>query len=195
MKTTKRSQVARLYKSILTEIGAMSEPAFLDVVNTPNRVARMLTDELLVGYKKTEAHLVKELRMFPSAGTREMVVQTDIPFCSVCAHHMLPFAGTMAIGYLPGKYLLGLSKFSRIVDYYSARLQIQERLGAQVADFMMSAIGAEAAFVLLKAEHYCMKCRGVKKHGVQTVTSSVRPQPPDQQLLSEFLALVEHGQR
>lgn len=195
MKRRKRHAVEMLYKKVLAELGADCEPAYLDVVNTPRRVADTLVNELLVGYHQTEADIVRQLRMFPARGLCELVVEVNIPFTSLCAHHMLPFSGRAAVGYLPNRNLLGLSKLARILDFYAKRLQIQERLGGQVADFLMAKVKARASFVLLRAEHLCMSCRGVKKPGVQTVTSSIRPIPPDQTLLAEFYALVEHGMK
>lgn len=194
MKKARNKSVEQLYAKVLQELGATSEPKFLDVRNTPRRVAAMLEHELLAGYRLTEADLKKKIRMFPARGLEEMVLQPNIPLVSVCAHHMLPFSGTAAVAYLPGKYLVGLSKLSRIVDHFSARLQIQERLGAQVADYLMRVVQARAAFVLIDAEHACMACRGVKKPGVRTVTSSVRPHPPEAALLTEFYALVRYAQ-
>lgn len=195
MKRTPRNRsIEQLYAQVLAELGATSEPSFLDVKNTPKRVAAMLQNELLAGYKMTEADLRKKLRMFPAKGMKEFVLQPNIPVVSVCAHHMLPFAGTAVVAYLPGKYLMGLSKLSRIVDFFAARLQVQERLGGQVADFLMRVGKARAAFVLIEAEHQCMACRGVKKPGVRTITSSVRPQPPSPTLLAEFYALVAYAQ-
>lgn len=195
MKRAKRSQsVERLYHQVLQELGATSEPEFLDVKNTPRRVAAMLENELLVGYRMTEKDLRKKLRMFPAEGMTELVLQPNIPVTSVCAHHMLPFSGTAAVAYLPGKWLMGLSKLSRIVDFFAARLQVQERLGSQIADYLIRVAGARHAFVLIDAEHQCMACRGVKKPGVRTITSSVRPLPPDPVLLAEFYSLVQYAQ-
>lgn len=194
MRRTRNKPVEQLYTQVLAELGATSEPPFLDVKNTPRRVATMLTHELLSGYRQTEADLQKKLRMFPAKGMCEFVLQPNIPLTSMCAHHMLPFSGTAVVAYLPGKYLMGLSKLSRIVDFYSARLQVQERLGAQIADYLMRVAKARAAFVLIDAEHQCMACRGVKKPGVRTVTSSIRPHPPDPTLLAEFYALVAYSQ-
>lgn len=195
MKRPKRNKsVELLYAQVLQELGATSEPEFLDVRNTPRRVAAMLENELLAGYRLTEKDLLKKMKMFPAAGLQEIVLQPNIPVTSVCAHHMLPFTGTAVVAYLPGKYLLGLSKLSRIVDFFSARLQVQERLGGQVADYLMRVVKARAAFVLIDAEHGCMGCRGVRKPGVRSITSSVRPQPLPPDLQAEFYALTRYAQ-
>jgi GTP cyclohydrolase I len=186
----KQSAIEALYANVIKEIGADKEPDFLDLKNTPKRVASSLVNEILRGYSMSELDLIKQLRMFSSEGMQALVVQSHTPFVSLCAHHMLPFTGTATIGYLPGPKLVGLSKLVRILDFYSARLQIQERLGMQVADFLIEEVEASAAFVVLKAEHHCMSARGVRKHGVQTITAAIRPIPPDPVLLSEFYRLA-----
>jgi GTP cyclohydrolase I len=186
---------------LLEAVGAVGkghEPAdgALDLRRTPVRVARMLTTELLAGYARTDKDLLDEIRLFEVEASRyPLVVQTGVSFTSLCAHHLLPFTGTAAIGYLPHDRLVGLSKFTRIVDHYAARLQIQERLGDQIVEFLMNECRAGAAIVMLRAEHHCMACRGVKRQGVKTVTSSTRPVDIGNDVLTEFYRLVEHGER
>jgi len=187
------SAIEKLYADVLKELGAETEPEFLDIKHTPARVARALVNELLVGYTTTEQELLRKLRMFKTTSYRELVVQTDLPVTTMCAHHMLPFVGTASIGYLPGGYLLGLSKLYRILDFFSARLQVQERLGAQVAEFLVDKCKAQSAFVIIEAEHCCMSMRGIRRR-VPTITTSIRPGPPglpDRGLIDEFYRMVE----
>ena len=105
-----------------------------------------------------------------------MVIVRDIPFSSLCEHHMLPFIGRAHVAYLPGAdgKVCGLSKLARVVDGYAKRLQVQERLTVQVADAMMTRLGARGVLVTMEAEHLCMTMRGVQKPGAMTTTSAVR---------------------
>jgi GTP cyclohydrolase IA len=177
---------------ILSKLGVYADPDAdaLDLAGTPARVIKSWHTELLAGYGRTEDDLVAQVRLFPAKGRSELVVQTGVAFTSLCAHHMLPFHGTATIGYMPGDKLIGLSKFARILDHYAARLQIQERLGGQVADFIVDRCSAKWAAVVLHAEHQCMTCRGVRRPGAMTATSSIRPHDIDRELLNEFYALA-----
>lgn len=129
---------------------------------------------------------------FPNdGGYDELVVARDIPFHSLCEHHLLPFVGTAHVAYLPGERILGLSKLARVVDYFARSLQVQERLTRQVADWLQDVLDPKGVGVVLEAEHMCMSLRGVEKHGATTVTSAlhglVRDDPRTRQ---EFLALA-----
>ncbi len=104
----------------------------------------------------------------------EIVLLRDIPFYSVCEHHMMPFIGSAHIAYIPSGTILGVSKLARIVDCFARRLQIQERLTCQIADFLMSKIKPEGVTVVLEASHSCMTIRGIKKPGSVMVTSALR---------------------
>lgn len=103
----------------------------------------------------------------------EMVVLKDIPFHSLCEHHLLPFAGTAAVAYIPDQHVIGLSKIPRIVDMYAKRLQIQERLTQQVADFLMTNLAPQGVGVVVEATHLCVSMRGVRKPGMVVTTSAV----------------------
>ncbi len=122
------------------------------------------------------------------------MVAREIAFSSVCEHHLLPFTGVAHIGYLPGERLLGLSKLARVVTHFSRRLQVQERLTTQVADWMMANLRPKGVGVVLEAEHTCMSVRGVRASGARTLTSAlaglVRDDPRTR---SEFLSLVGHS--
>ena len=129
---------------------------------------------------------------FPNdEGYDELVVARDIPFHSLCEHHLLPFHGVAHVGYLPGERIVGLSKLGRVVDLYARRLQVQERLTTQVARWLDDHLQPKGVGVVLEAEHMCMSLRGVQKPGARTITSAlfglVRDDPRTRQ---EFLALT-----
>jgi GTP cyclohydrolase I len=129
---------------------------------------------------------------FPNdEGYDELVLVRAIPFHSLCMHHLLPFHGVAHIGYLPGERILGLSKIARVVELFARKLQVQERLTVQIADWLEDQLAPKGVGVVLEAEHLCMSMRGVQKFGAKTVTSalhgSVRDDPRTRQ---EFLALT-----
>jgi GTP cyclohydrolase I len=129
---------------------------------------------------------------FPNdEGYDELVVARDIPFHSLCEHHLLPFHGVAHVGYIPGERIVGLSKLARVVDLYARRLQVQERLTTQVARWLCDTLAPRGAGVVIEAEHLCMSLRGVQKPGARTITSAlhgtVRDDPRTRQ---EFLALT-----
>lgn len=131
------------------------------------------------------------LTTFPNdAGYDELVLACDIPFTSVCEHHLLAFTGSATVGYLPGARLLGLSKLARVVDLYGRRPQVQERMTKQIADWLDTRLEPRGVGVVLRAEHSCMTLRGARAHGSSTVTSAllglVRT---DERTRNEFLAL------
>ncbi|MCI9003674.1 MAG: GTP cyclohydrolase I FolE [Lachnospiraceae bacterium] len=137
---------------------------------TPQRIARMY-EELFAGMGQSpREHLEKTFSAFGHG----MVLEKDIVFYSICEHHMLPFYGKAHIAYLPDGKVVGLSKLARTVEVYARRLQIQERLTAQVADALMEYLQPKGVMVMLEAEHMCMTMRGVKKPGTQTVTLETR---------------------
>jgi GTP cyclohydrolase I len=129
---------------------------------------------------------------FPNdEGYDELVVVRDIPFRSLCMHHMLPFHGTAHVAYLPRERIVGLSKLGRVVDYFSRDLQVQERLTTQVADWIDSELSPRGVGVIMEAEHLCMSMRGVQKEGSRTVTSALRGSvKEDPRTRQEFLTLV-----
>lgn len=152
--------------------------------DTPRRVAHMLA-ELLTPRPFNPT-------TFPNEdGYDELVLVRDIPFVSLCEHHMLPFHGTAHVGYLPGTRIIGLSKLARLVHYFARSLQVQERLTKQVADWLRDALGPKGVGVVLVAEHQCMTIRGVQAVGTKTVTSTMygllRDKPASRQ---EFLDLA-----
>src|SRR3712207_5037936 len=106
-------------------------------------------------------------------GYDELVVARDIPFHSLCEHHLLPFVGRAHVAYLPGERIVGLSKLARVVDHFSRRMQVQERLTTQIASWLTDTLQPKGVGVVLEAEHLCMSLRGVQKTGSETVTSAL----------------------
>jgi GTP cyclohydrolase I len=153
---------------ILTEIG--EDPDRQGLQGTPERVHRMYT-ELTAGYHVDPERLINGA-IFDVAYS-EMVVVKDIPFYSLCEHHLLPFFGTAAVAYIPRGRVIGLSKIPRIVEMYARRLQVQERLTQQIADFLQEQLNPQGVGVVLEATHLCAVMRGVRKPGTVMTTSSV----------------------
>jgi GTP cyclohydrolase I len=151
---------------------------------TPARVARAYAEML----SPEPFHVTT----FPNdEGYDELVVARAIPFASLCEHHLLPFSGFAYVGYLPDERLLGLSKLARVVEHFSRRLQVQERLTAQVANFIVETVQPKGVGVVLEAEHLCMSLRGVRAVGSKTVTSALKGLVRDDpRTRSEFLALA-----
>lgn len=163
-----RAQAAM--REFLLAVG--EDPDRPGLVETPDRVARAAT-ELLGGYDEQPAHHLR--KQFQETDNEEMVVVRDIPFSSLCEHHILPFTGRAHVAYIPRNgRITGLSKIGRCVNGYAHRLQLQERLTAQIADAMMDEINPLGVLVVLEAEHMCMTMRGVKSAGALTMTSAVR---------------------
>lgn len=154
------------------------------LAETPGRVARAYAEMLT-----PEPFDVTTFRN--EEGYDELVVARAIPFASLCEHHLLPFFGVAHVGYLPDERLVGLSKLARVVDHFSRRLQVQERLTAQVAGFLQHSLHPKGVGVVLEAEHLCMSLRGVRAEGSRTVTSALKGiVRDDQRTRSEFLALA-----
>ena len=132
------------------------------------------------------------LTTFPNdEGYDELVVARDLPFSSLCEHHLLPFVGVAHVAYLPGDRILGLSKLARVVDLHARRLQVQERLTRQVATWLQQQLSPKGVGVVLEAEHMCMSIRGVRAPGARTVTSALHGGiRDDPRTRAEFLALV-----
>ncbi|MDO4281213.1 MAG: GTP cyclohydrolase I FolE [Peptococcaceae bacterium] len=155
-------------RDLLIAIG--EDPDRPGLVETPTRCAKMY-QELLAGMDSTAAeHLSKQFDVPHS----EFLLERDIPFYSLCEHHMLPFFGKVHIAYLPDGKVVGLSKLARTVEVYARRLQLQEQMTAQIADDIMAHLSARGAMVVIEAEHLCMTMRGVKKPGTKTVTFARR---------------------
>ena len=155
-------------RMLLEAIG--EDPNREGLVETPDRVARMYS-ELCDGMGRSASeHLSKT---FAVSGD-DLVIERDITFYSLCEHHMLPFYGKAAIGYIPNGRVAGLSKLARTVEVFARRLQLQEQLTAQVADALMAELDCKGAIVYMEAEHMCMTMRGVQKPGTKTATLARR---------------------
>jgi GTP cyclohydrolase I len=154
------------------------------LAETPGRVAR--------AYRELLSPRSFGLTTFPNdEGYDELVVARDIPFTSLCEHHLLPFIGTATVGYLPGNRILGLSKLARVVELFARRVQVQERMTTQIASWLDDHLRPRGVGVVLRAEHTCMTIRGVQARGSSTVTSALlgtlRTDPRSR---AEFLAVA-----
>lgn len=191
--TTTAVDIERATAAVRELLLAVGEDPDRDgLLDTPSRVARMWA-ELLAGQgEDPDGHLATTFEIEHD----EMVLVRDIPFTSLCEHHMLPFIGTAHIAYLPGTLgrFTGLSKLARLVEGYSRRLQVQERLTSQLADAMESMLTPSGVLVVVEAEHSCMSIRGVRKTGSRTVTSSARGiYRTDAAARAEVMAFIRQG--
>ncbi len=179
------ARVAELIRELLVEIGEDPHREGLEL--TPERVARSFKF-LFSGYEQDPR---KHFTVFDSEANN-MIIARDIEVFSMCEHHMLPFYGRCHIGYIARKKVIGVSKLARIVDVYARRLQIQERLTAQVAREVMDATGAEGVGVVIECRHLCMMMRGVQKQNSVMTTSSVLGSFHDEAATRmEFLNLID----
>ena len=169
-------------------IGIGENPDREGLAQTPARVAKSYA-EIFGGLHQTAQEV---LTTTFSLGHDELVVVRDIPIYSTCEHHLLPFHGVGHVGYIPGEdgKITGLSKIARLVDMYSRRPQVQERLTTQIADAMTEILGARGAIVVIECEHLCMSMRGIRKPGSTTLTSVVRGQLRDPATRVEAMSLI-----
>jgi GTP cyclohydrolase I len=169
-------------------IGIGENPDREGLAQTPARVAKSYA-EIFGGLHQTAKDV---LTTTFSLGHDELVVVRDIPIYSTCEHHLLPFHGVGHVGYIPGENgkITGLSKIARLVDMYSRRPQVQERLTTQIADAMTDILGARGAIVVIECEHLCMSMRGIRKPGSTTLTSVVRGQLRDPATRIEAMSLI-----
>jgi GTP cyclohydrolase I len=163
-------RVQRLVRELLEAIG--EDPDREGLRETPRRVADMYV-ELFEGIETDPG---EHLRVTFEIGHDEMVMVRDIPFTSLCEHHLVPFVGYAHVAYLPATdgQITGLSKLARLVEGFARRLQVQERMTTQIVESMEKELSPRGSIVVLEAEHFCMSMRGVKKEGMTTVTSAVR---------------------
>ncbi len=177
-----RPAAERAVRDLLVALG--HDPQSEALLETPRRVA--------AAYAEMIAPEPFTLTTFPNdEGYDEMVVATDLPFQSLCEHHLLPFRGVAHIGYLPGVRILGLSKLARVLDHHARGLQVQERLTQQVAGTLEEHLHPAGVAVVIEAEHLCMSLRGARAHGARTTTSALRGRMRDNAVTrAEFLALA-----
>jgi GTP cyclohydrolase IA len=190
-KLKKKIDEARIEKAVREILSAVGEDLNREgLKDTPARVARMY-GELLAGMRDDpNIHLS---RVF-NENYDEIVLLRDIPFYSMCEHHMMPFIGSAHVAYLPSGKILGVSKLARIVDCFARRLQTQERLTYQIADCLMTNLKPQGVAIVLEAAHICMTIRGIKKPGSVMVTSAVRGLfRKDPRSRNEIMSLIHHG--
>jgi GTP cyclohydrolase I len=179
-------KIENAVRDILEAIG--EDPDREGLLETPQRVARMYA-EVFAGLHRD---INKDIKVFHGEGNDEMILIGDIPFYSMCEHHLLPFHGKAHVVYIPrdGK-IFGLSKVARIVDTLSRKPQLQEKLTSEIADAIEQAVDARSVCVVLEAEHLCMTMRGIRKPGSKTVTSAMRGGcRTDLRTRNEALALI-----
>ena len=182
-------RIERAIREILLAIG--EDPDREGLQKTPKRVARMYA-EVFAGLQEDPEH---HLKVQFETGHDEMVMVRDIPFYSMCEHHLMPFVGRAHVAYIPGErgMITGLSKLARLVEAYARRPQVQERLTTQVADKLMEVLEPRGTLVVIEAEHQCMSMRGVQKPGSLTITSAVRGQFRNTATRAEAMHLIGIG--
>jgi GTP cyclohydrolase I len=190
-KKTKKVDVERIEKAVMEILLAVGEDIEREGLRrTPQRVAKMYV-ELLGGMRENPSI---HLRSVFSENYDEIVLLRNIPFYSICEHHLMPFIGTAHVAYLPAGRILGVSKLARIVDCFARRLQTQERLTYQIADFLMNNLKPLGVAIVMEAAHSCMTIRGIKKPGAAMVTSAVRGIfRKDPRSRNEIMSLIYHG--
>jgi len=179
----------KVEEAVLSIIEAIGEdPKRQGLVGTPGRIAEMYA-ELFMGI---DLDPKEELTVSFDEGHHEMVILRDIPFYSMCEHHLLPFYGVVHIGYIPKGSVVGASKLARVVEILSKRPQLQERLTTQIAETIVEALQPDGVAVVIQAEHMCMTIRGVKKPGSNVITSATRGLFRTKAATrSEFMSLVQ----
>jgi len=181
-------RIEKAVREILLAVG--ENPDREGLRQTPSRVARMY-QELFAGLEQDPA---KHLSAAFTETYDELVVLRDIPFNSMCEHHLMPFEGHANVAYLPHGHVVGISKLARVVDEFAHRPQVQERLTFQIADLLTSKLDAKGVAVVLRATHTCMTCRGIKKAGSVMITSAVRGLcRSDARTRSEVMSLLHNG--
>lgn len=186
-----KQRIEAAVREILIAIG--EDPDREGLVETPSRVARMY-EEIFAGLEDDPS---RHLKLFNETGNEEMVVVRDIPLYSMCEHHLLPFMGKAHIAYIPsnGK-VIGLSKLARICESFAKRPQLQERLTAQIADFLDENLNPQGIAVVVEAEHLCMTMRGARASGAQTRTSALRgTMRSDSKTRAEAISLLTGGRQ
>ena len=180
--------LASHYKSVLTLLG--EDPGREGLQKTPMRVAKAM-QVLTRGYTQ-DAHKVLTDALFKEE-YNQMVIVKDIDFFSLCEHHMLPFYGKVHVAYIPNGYITGLSKIARVVDIFSHRLQVQERMTQQIKDCINETLHPQGVIVVVEAKHMCMQMRGVEKQNSITMTSDFCGAFEQAKTRQEFMNLIHKG--
>lgn len=180
-------KIEKAVYDILEAVG--EDPGRPGLKETPSRVARMYA-EMFAGLNEDPT---RHLKFFEEKSNDEMVIVRDIPFASMCEHHLLPFVGKAHIAYIPSdNKIIGLSKFARIVDNFAKKPQVQERLTHDIADFLEEHLKPKGVAVIIEAEHMCMSIRGAKASGSKTQTSALRGcMKSDARTRAEVLSLLD----
>ncbi len=179
------ARLAERVRGVLVELGLDLDDPNLSA--TDERVARMYLEM----FRGLDQGTRPRVTTFPNdENYRTMVMEKDIPFYSMCSHHLVPFYGHAHIAYVPGDSILGLSKFARILEFYAKRPQLQERLTEQVVSFLEEELRPRGAMVVIEARHLCVEMRGVEKSGARTVTSALRGLFHERPIREEFLDLL-----
>ena len=177
------------FRLVLSGLGVdLNDPHLRD---SPQRIARAWHDELCSGLRDPEFRI----RVFPVEEGQEpsMIVLQDIPVKSICAHHLLPFVGHATVAYIPERHLVGLSKLSRVVNHFSRKPQIQERLTNEITKFLLENLHPQGIGVIIKAHHLCMELRGVNHSSLMTTSTLVGSFLEDPTVRAEFMALAHAG--
>lgn len=180
-------RIAGHVRGMLTELGLDLED--VNLRETDRRVAKMYLEM----FRGLEEGAEPKVTTFPNdEHYGAMVMEKQIPFYSMCAHHLVPFYGHAHLAYIPNDTILGLSKFARILEFYAKRPQLQERLTEQVANYLETRLQPKGVMVVIEARHLCVEMRGVKKPGAVTVTSAIRGTFYQKPVREEFLDLLRH---
>lgn len=182
-----KEKIEKAVREILIAVG--EDPNRAGLKETPRRVANMY-EEMFAGLSQDPR---QHLKLFDEKSNDEMVIVRDIPFSSMCEHHLLPFVGKAHIAYIPSNNkIIGLSKLARIVDNFAKRPQVQERLTHDIADFLEESLSPKGVAVIIEAEHMCMSIRGARASGSKTQTSALRGIiRSDARTRAEALALLD----
>lgn len=178
-----------LVRSLLEQVG--EDPEREGLVKTPERYARAMR-YLTKGYDQNPEEVINNALFVEDYS--EMIVCKDIDFFSLCEHHLLPFSGTAHVAYIPKRHIVGLSKMARLVEVFARRLQVQERMTTQIANTLMEQLDPQGVAVVLRAEHLCMRMRGVEKQNSAVTTSAMLGIfRSHQETRQEFMNLVANG--
>lgn len=187
---TKEEQLTAIEQTVRSNLITIGEDVGREgLLKTPKRVAKSLLT-LTSGYEEDPAAVINSAKF--AERCNKMIVVKDIEFYSLCEHHILPFFGKAHIGYIPNGYITGLSKIPRVVNIFSHRLQVQERLTKQICDCIQETLEPKGVIVVLEAQHLCMQMRGVEKQGADTVTREYTGLfTEDSTLRQEFLNMIK----
>ena len=183
----KQEEIASRVREILELIG--EDAAREGLLKTPTRVAKAM-ETLTRGYQENPVEILNQAKF--QEDYSQMVIVKDINFYSLCEHHLLPFYGKAHVAYIPNGYITGLSKIARVVDCFSHRLQVQERMTLQIREAIQQALKPLGVMVVVEAQHMCMQMRGVEKQGSITTTSDFSGAFNQAKTREEFLELISH---